>query len=166
MSKVRLSNDRDSYTNFSCAKRGDADMCRVLLDAGVDPTIASLQGATAVQLTADERTKAVLTAKDSPPIAPTDWKSLESQLLDASKSGDLEVVQVGDGHVHLYYKHLSPIFLGEERRRTHLFSTIVSIPKCDVRIKFRSYDKNEFSSYTPTTCDNHFRLVPPFPYSQ
>lgn len=69
-------------------------MCRVLLDAGVDPSVTSLQGSTAVQLAADDRTKGVITATNMGPIASSDWKSLETQLLDASKSGDLEVVQV------------------------------------------------------------------------
>ncbi len=70
-------------------------MCRVLLDAGVDPTVASLQGATAIQLATDERTKTVLMANEGGgPIGPADWKSLETQLLDASKSGDLDIVQV------------------------------------------------------------------------
>lgn len=68
-----------------CARDDNDQACRLLLSYNVDSTITSLQGYTAAQLA----TENVLKILKNPP----DTSDLEAQLLEASKTGDLEAVQ-------------------------------------------------------------------------
>lgn len=68
-----------------CARDDNDQACRLLLSYNIDPSIISLQGYTAAQLASET----VLKILKNPP----DTVDLEVQLLDASKTGDLETVQ-------------------------------------------------------------------------
>lgn len=68
-----------------CARDDNDQACRLLLSYNIDPTIISLQGYTAAQLASEN----VLKILKNPP----DTVDLEVQLLEASKTGDLETVQ-------------------------------------------------------------------------
>lgn len=68
-----------------CARDDNDQACRLLLSYNIDPTIISLQGYTAAQLASES----VLKILKNPP----DTVDLEVQLLEASKTGDLETVQ-------------------------------------------------------------------------
>lgn len=68
-----------------CARDDNDQACRLLLSYNIDPTIISLQGYTAAQLASES----VLKILKNPP----DTVDLEVQLLEASKTGDLDAVQ-------------------------------------------------------------------------
>lgn len=69
-----------------CARDDNDQTCRLLLGSyNIDPTIISLQGYTAAQLASES----VLKILKNPP----DTVDLEVQLLEASKTGDLDTVQ-------------------------------------------------------------------------
>lgn len=68
-----------------CARDDNEQACRLLLSYSIDTSIISLQGFTAQQLASDN----VRNILKNPP----DTIDLEVQLLEASKTGDLETVQ-------------------------------------------------------------------------
>lgn len=68
-----------------CARDDNDQACRLLLSYNIDSSIISLQGYTASQLASESVLKIL---KDPP-----DTVDLELQLLEASKTGDLETVQ-------------------------------------------------------------------------
>lgn len=68
-----------------CSRDDNDQACRLLLSYNIDPTIISHQGYTAAQLASEN----VLKILKNPP----DTSDLEVQLLDASKTGDLDTVQ-------------------------------------------------------------------------
>lgn len=68
-----------------CARDDNDQACRLLLSYNIDTTIISLQGYTAAQIASDN----VRNILKNPP----DTVDLEVQLLEASKTGDLETVQ-------------------------------------------------------------------------
>ena len=70
------------------ARDGNVQACRMLLAAGADATIVSLQGATAAQLSTESVSK--LLSEEPSSQAGAD---LEYQLLEAAKAGDLELVK-------------------------------------------------------------------------
>ena len=70
------------------ARDGNVQACRMLLSAGADPSIVSLQGATAAQLSTESVSK--LLSEEPSSQAGAD---LEYQLLEAAKAGDLELVK-------------------------------------------------------------------------
>ena len=76
------------------AREDNVQACRILVSHGVDPSIVSLQGYTALQV-AGENVHKVL--EEPPPLL-----DLETQLLEASKAGDLDTVQrllIGYPHI-------------------------------------------------------------------
>lgn len=70
------------------ARDGNVQACRILLAAGADPSIVSLQGFTAAQLSTESVSK--LLSEEPSAQAGAD---LEYQLLEAAKAGDLELVK-------------------------------------------------------------------------
>lgn len=68
-----------------CARDDNEQACRLLLSYNIDATIISLQGYTAAQIASEN----VVNILKNPP----DTTDIEVQLLDASKTGDLETVQ-------------------------------------------------------------------------
>lgn len=68
-----------------CARDDNEQACRLLLSYNIDATVISLQGHTAAQIASEN----VVNILKNPP----DTTDLEVQLLDASKTGDLETVQ-------------------------------------------------------------------------
>lgn len=69
-----------------CAREDNVQACRILLSYNIDPSIISLQGYTAAQISAEN----VLKILQDPPNGTDD---VEAQLLEASKSGDLAAVE-------------------------------------------------------------------------
>ncbi|UYV66639.1 TNKS2, partial [Cordylochernes scorpioides] len=69
-----------------CGREGNLQAVRLLLSYGVDPSIISLQGYTAFQVARDNVQKLIL----DPPRRGAD---MEYQLLEAARTGDLEVVK-------------------------------------------------------------------------
>ncbi|KAK9871342.1 hypothetical protein WA026_011608 [Henosepilachna vigintioctopunctata] len=69
-----------------CAREDNVQACRIMLSYNVDTSIVSLQGYTAAQV-ASENVQKIL---QDPPAGSAD---VECQLLEAAKSGDLELVQ-------------------------------------------------------------------------
>lgn len=69
-----------------CARKDDVQGTRLLLSHSIDPSIVSLQGYTAAQLATEDVLK-ILKEPQS------DNVDLECQLLEASKTGDLETVK-------------------------------------------------------------------------
>ncbi|KAB7507404.1 Tankyrase-1 [Armadillidium nasatum] len=70
-----------------CGREGDVAACRLLLQYGIDPSIISLQGYSAIQVSTDAVQRLL---HDDPPGTGVDT---EQQLLEASKSGDMECVR-------------------------------------------------------------------------
>ncbi|CAL4164207.1 unnamed protein product [Meganyctiphanes norvegica] len=70
-----------------CGREGDVQGCRLLLQYGIDPGIITLQGYTAAQL-ATESVQRLLTED-----LPGPGVDAEQQLLEASKSGDIDIVR-------------------------------------------------------------------------
>ncbi|XP_045483729.1 poly [ADP-ribose] polymerase tankyrase [Harmonia axyridis] len=78
--------DRSGQTALHrCAKDGNVQVCRILLSYNVDTTVVSLQGYTAAQMASEDVQKIF---QDPPGSA-----DVECQLLEAAKSGNLELVQ-------------------------------------------------------------------------
>ncbi|KAF7401149.1 poly ADP-ribose polymerase tankyrase [Vespula maculifrons] len=69
-----------------CVREDNVQACRILLSYNIDPSIVSLQGYTAAQVAAEN----VLKILQDPPSGTDD---AEAQLLEASKSGDLNAVK-------------------------------------------------------------------------
>ncbi|XP_015178417.1 PREDICTED: tankyrase-2 isoform X3 [Polistes dominula] len=69
-----------------CVREDDVQACRILLSYNINPSIVSLQGYTAAQVAAEN----VLKILQDPPSETDD---AEAQLLEASKSGDLNAVK-------------------------------------------------------------------------
>ncbi|KAG7164267.1 poly [ADP-ribose] polymerase tankyrase-1-like 2 [Homarus americanus] len=86
-SKVNALDGLGQTALHRCGKEGDVQACRVLLQFGVDPTIVSLQGYTATQVATDPVQRLL---HEDPPGPGVDS---EQQLLEASKSGDIECVR-------------------------------------------------------------------------
>ncbi|KAK8741276.1 hypothetical protein OTU49_002592, partial [Cherax quadricarinatus] len=82
-SKVNALDGLGQTALHRCGKEGDVQACRVLLQFGIDPTIISLQGYTATQVATDP----VQRLLHGPGV------DSEQQLLEASKSGDIECVR-------------------------------------------------------------------------
>lgn len=86
-SKVNALDGLGQTALHRCGKEGDVQACRVLLQFGIDPTIISLQGYTATQVATDPVQRLL---HEDPPGPGVDS---EQQLLEASKSGDIECVR-------------------------------------------------------------------------
>ncbi|KAF0287606.1 Tankyrase-1 [Amphibalanus amphitrite] len=94
--KVNALDSHGQTALHRAAQDGCVAMCRLLLSYGIDATIVSLQGCTAAQVATEPVQKMLL---DEPGVAST---SLEYQLLESSKAGDLDVVRrLVTAHPHL-----------------------------------------------------------------
>ncbi|XP_050690454.1 poly [ADP-ribose] polymerase tankyrase-2-like isoform X1 [Eriocheir sinensis] len=86
-SKVNALDGLGQTALHRCGREGDVQACRVLLQYGVDPSIISLQGYTATQVSTDSVQRLL---HEDPPGPGVDS---EQQLLEASKSGDIDCVR-------------------------------------------------------------------------
>jgi tankyrase len=76
-----------------CAAEGRLESARVLLRFDIDPSIMNLQGKQAKDVASTEAVRALLEEEETTAnAAVADRRTLELQLLEAAKSGDIEIV--------------------------------------------------------------------------
>lgn len=114
------------------ARDGNVQACRMLLTGGADPSIVSLQGFTAAQLSTESVSKLL----SEEPASSAGTADLEYQLLEAAKAGDLELVKkVVLDHPHIVNcrdldgRHSTPLHFAAGYNRVSLSEQSYEKPK-------------------------------------